>query len=55
MVGRAGDYGYQGKKLDVGLEIFKSLNKNDILFIDSSHMIRPQGDVLLSIWSCYQF
>lgn len=31
---------------DVGLEIFKSLNKNDILFIDSSHMIRPQGDVL---------
>ncbi len=31
---------------DVGLDIFKTLNTNDILFIDSSHMIRPQGDVL---------
>lgn len=27
-------------------EIFKSLGGNDILFIDSSHMVRPQGDVL---------
>lgn len=26
--------------------LFKSLNENDILFIDSSHIIRPQGDVL---------
>jgi hypothetical protein len=26
--------------------MFSSLNRNDILFIDSSHMIRPQGDVL---------
>jgi hypothetical protein len=26
--------------------IFKALKENDILFIDSSHMIRPQGDVL---------
>lgn len=26
--------------------IFKSLDNNDILFIDSSHIIRPQGDVL---------
>ena len=25
---------------------FKSLQKDDILFIDSSHMVRPQGDVL---------
>ncbi|MGZ3871586.1 MAG: class I SAM-dependent methyltransferase [Mucilaginibacter sp.] len=25
---------------------FQTLEKNDILFIDSSHMIRPQGDVL---------
>lgn len=25
---------------------FQSLEKNDILFIDSSHVIRPQGDVL---------
>ena len=34
---------------DVDLEIFKKLNENDILFIDSSHMIRPQGDVLFEI------
>ncbi len=32
------------EKTDISL--FKSLNANDILFIDSSHMIRPQGDVL---------
>ena len=31
---------------EVDLSIFKTLEKNDILFIDSSHMIRPQGDVL---------
>lgn len=31
---------------DIDLSVFKSLGKNDILFIDSSHMIRPQGDVL---------
>lgn len=30
----------------VDKEIFSSLEENDILFIDSSHMIRPQGDVL---------
>ena len=30
----------------VGLELFESLEENDILFIDSSHIIRPQGDVL---------
>lgn len=28
------------------LNIFKELNENDLLFIDSSHIIRPQGDVL---------
>ena len=27
-------------------ELFSNLQANDILFIDSSHMIRPQGDVL---------
>lgn len=32
------------ENLDVSF--FKSLNKNDILFIDSSHIIKPQGDVL---------
>lgn len=31
---------------DVDLEFFKHLEKSDILFIDSSHMIRPDGDVL---------
>jgi predicted O-methyltransferase YrrM len=31
---------------DVGKELFSELGKNDILFIDSSHIIRPQGDVL---------
>ncbi len=31
---------------DVGLEFFSELSENDILFIDSTHMIRPQGDVL---------
>ena len=31
---------------EVDLALFKTLNKNDILFIDSSHIIRPQGDIL---------
>jgi len=36
------------KKLeDLDLSIFKTLGKNDILFIDSSHIIRPQGDVVV--------
>jgi hypothetical protein len=35
------------EEVDVGL--FASLRENDILFIDSSHMIRPQGDVLFEI------
>ena len=30
----------------VDKDIFRSLTANDILFIDSSHVIRPQGDVL---------
>jgi len=30
----------------VDKELFRSLTAGDILFIDSSHMIRPQGDVL---------
>jgi len=30
----------------VDLSVFAELDENDILFIDSSHMIRPQGDVL---------
>jgi len=36
------------KKLEeTDLSVFRSLQKDDILFIDSSHIIRPQGDVLL--------
>lgn len=31
---------------NVDKEVFRSLEANDILFIDSSHIIRPQGDVL---------
>lgn len=34
---------------DIDLDFFKSLNKDDILFIDSSHVIRPQGDVLYEV------
>ena len=30
----------------VDLKLFESLESGDILFIDSSHIIRPQGDVL---------
>jgi hypothetical protein len=32
---------------EVDIEIFKALKKDDILFVDSSHIIRPQGDVLV--------
>lgn len=35
------------ESLDKG--IFKELERNDVLFIDSSHVIRPQGDVLFEI------
>lgn len=31
---------------DMDLEFFQQLETNDILFIDSSHVVRPQGDVL---------
>lgn len=31
---------------DIGIRMFKSLGEDDILFIDSSHIIRPRGDVL---------
>ncbi len=30
-------------------EVFAALTADDVLFIDSSHMIRPQGDVLFEI------
>jgi hypothetical protein len=31
---------------ELGTSYFKELSRNDILFIDSSHIIRPRGDVL---------
>ena len=31
---------------EVDKSLFKKLNEGDMLFIDSSHMVRPQGDVL---------
>lgn len=31
---------------DIDISFFKSLKSGDLLFIDSSHVIRPQGDVL---------
>ncbi len=31
---------------DIDISFFSKLQENDILFIDSSHIIRPQGDVL---------
>ena len=34
------------KAEEIEKKFFLSLNRNDILFIDSSHIIRPQGDVL---------
>lgn len=36
----------RSKVESLDLKLFKNLSKNDLLFIDSSHMIRPQGDVL---------
>ncbi|MFZ9881824.1 MAG: class I SAM-dependent methyltransferase, partial [Phycisphaerales bacterium] len=35
----------------VDLGLFESLRENDLLFIDSSHVIRPQGDVLFEYQS----
>jgi len=32
---------------DVDVGLFSQLDENDILFIDSSHIIRPQGDVVV--------
>lgn len=34
---------------DVELSFFAQLQRNDVLFIDSSHVIRPQGDVVYEI------
>jgi predicted O-methyltransferase YrrM len=34
---------------DIDLNFFNILSENDIFFIDSSHVIRPQGDVLFEL------
>ncbi|GAA0879717.1 class I SAM-dependent methyltransferase [Algoriphagus jejuensis] len=34
---------------EIELSFFETLEKDDFLFIDSSHVIRPQGDVLFEI------
>jgi hypothetical protein len=36
----------RSKVEDIDTSLFTQLEANDILFIDSSHMVRPQGDVL---------
>ncbi len=36
----------RSKAEDLGAAFFQELEANDILFIDSSHIIKPQGDVL---------
>ena len=39
----------RSKVEEVDRDIFSTLCENDILFIDSSHVIRPQGDVLVEV------
>jgi len=39
----------RSKVEDVDRQVFSKLGADDLLFIDSSHMIRPQGDVLFEI------
>lgn len=36
---------------DIEFSFFEQLEANDILFIDSSHIIRPQGDVIFEFFS----
>jgi hypothetical protein len=38
---------------DLPLTFFETLNKDDILFVDSSHVVKPQGDVLFEIFDIY--
>ena len=38
---------FLNKKIEkININIFKTLNKNDLLIIDSTHIIKPDGDVL---------
>ena len=41
------------KVQDVPLSLFTDLSENDILFIDSSHVVRPQSDVMYEIFDIY--
>ena len=38
---------------DLPIGFFQALGKNDILFVDSSHVVKPQGDVLFEIFDVY--
>jgi hypothetical protein len=40
---------YREKVERIPVDFFKQLGENDFLFIDSSHVIRPQGDVIFEI------
>ncbi len=43
---RAGIEAIRKKVEEVEISLFETLQANDILFIDSSHVLRPQGDVV---------
>lgn len=38
---------------EVPLSVFEDLDQNDILFVDSSHVVKPQGDVLFETFDIY--
>ncbi len=44
---QAGAQVLRSKVEDIDRTLFETLSENDILFIDSSHVVRPQGDVLV--------
>ncbi len=42
------------KKIEeLPISFFKTLGENDILFVDSSHVVKPQGDVIFEIFDVY--
>ena len=38
---------------DLPISFFEALEENDILFVDSSHVVKPQGDVLFEVFDVY--
>lgn len=46
MAGKTGVSVIRKKVEDIDISFFLQLEEDDILFIDSSHVIRPEGDVL---------